>query len=580
MFLKYPIIICVIEFLKSTKNCLSYSFKYTFKISFMMMFLGLLLAMVPYVRVDSVRFLINTIDNFSGNNFYTSEIFFALLFLSATVVIPEILTELFSYITKLWKFKLSEEFEVLILKKRIEIPISKYEDSGFQNLMQRAFHKGHSPLIDFSEQQFEMIRPLVSFVIGSVLAIGIHPLGFLILFMTSIPGLIVQFKYGAGVWNIRHEDSPEQRRFLDLKRYFTNLYGIVEIKLFQITPKLINWIKTILRNFHTKHTGLHKRRVLSTLITEVVFFAGYISCLYLVLIKYSSTRLMIGDLIFSIGVLNGTKFAIYNLFSNIIKQYEEHLSVKDILEFLMTESDIKNKRSQFELKDAPEVVFENVWFKYPASNKWILKDVSFKIDKQQMVAFTGANGSGKSTILKLLCKIYEPSSGEIFVDGIDLRNIDRDQWWAYLGVMNQEYQNYKFVISDAIAIGDIQKEIERDKIIECAKLSTANSFIEKWSTEYQTQLGVVFGGKELSRGQKQKLALAKVLYRNSFLTVLDEPTASIDMNSVQLIAKNLFEIRKNKTLIIVSHDPKMTENCDQTFHLEDGSVEVLVNDSP
>ncbi|MBL6445754.1 ABC transporter ATP-binding protein [Fulvivirga sp. 29W222] len=561
----------------STKACMTQSFKYTSKSSIIMVIMGLSLATVPFVRADALRYLINTIEINNGA-YKALPIFLGILFLAATVVIPEILSELRLYVNKIWKFNLTEKLEVLILQKRIDIDIAKYENPDFQNLMQRAFHKGHAPLVSFSEQQFTMLNLMVSFIVGSVLAIGIHPLGFVILLASSIPSLIVQFKYGADVWNIRHEDSPEQRRFLDLKRYFVDNHGIIETKLFQITPKFINWVERILNNFHKKHKKLHKQKVFFTLFSELIFLAGYITCIYLILLSHSGKELIVGDLIFSIGVLNGTKFAINNLFNNLIRQYEEHLSVRDIIEFLDTESGFKTiSNSSFKLTDAPEIVFENVRFKYPSSAGWVLEDISFSISRHEMIALTGANGSGKSTIIKLLCKIYKPCNGRILINGIDLGTIDQDQWWTYLGIMNQEYQDYRFIAQEAIAIGNIHQEPDIRKVQESAQLSSADTFIEKWSGRYQTQLGAVFGGKELSKGQKQKMALAKVLYRDSFLTILDEPTASIDMQSVQIIANNLSSIRKNKTLILVSHDPTLLDKCDKTLHLKNGKLTVSVH---
>lgn len=559
----------------STRTCLGFSFRFAFRISLALVTLGITLSMVPYIRADAMRYLINSIEGLNTENLFSTPVLMAVLFFTLTVILPEVLNVLYGYVNRVWKFDLSEKLELLILQKRVEIDIAQYEDPDFQNLMQRAFHKGHSPLMDFSDQQYMMLRMLISLVVGAILAISIHPLAFVVLLLASVPGLFVQLRVGTEVWNIRYGDSPQQRRFLDLKRYFSSVFAIIETKLFQTTPKLLDWIQRILGNFYSKNKGAHKKKVLLTFLVEGVFFLGYIGCIYMVLMEYVGTTQLVGDLVFALGVFNSTKFSIYTLFANITKQYEEHLSVKDILEFLNTESTVKSGTADFELSEAPEVVFDQVWFKYPSSEKWIIKGVSFTIGKGQMVALTGANGSGKSTILKLLCKIYDPSRGKIYVDGIDLSTVDQAKWWSYLGIMTQDFQHYSFLVNEAIAIGDISTELDAVKVEKSARLSTADRFIEKWQTRYDTQLGVMFGGKELSKGQRQKMALAKVLYRDSFFTILDEPTASIDIYSTRKIAENLAEIRENKTMILVSHDPEITQKCDLIYQLSAGSVSVV-----
>ncbi|MEP5072630.1 MAG: ABC transporter ATP-binding protein, partial [Crocinitomicaceae bacterium] len=437
--------------------------------------------------------------------------------------------------------------------------------------------KGHFPLIDFTEKQFTMLRHLVAVIVGSAIAFDIQPIAFLVLLISSLPTLIVQFKFGKKWWHVRSENSPEQKRFLDLKRYFSNIFGIVETKLFQTSDKLIGWINTILVNFHLKNKAVQQRKVLLTTAGASIFFAGYLICLYLILVQHLKGRFEVGNLIFTLGVFSSAKFSIYNLFRSISGLYEEHLSVNDILEFLKIRSSAKRKSSLADLESAPEVIFDHVWFRYPSSNKWTIIDTSFKIDKHQLVALTGANGSGKSTILKLLSKIYEPTKGSIYINGTDLRDIDQEQWWSYLGIMIQDYQEYNFLVKDLISLGDTKKETDLDKVRNHARLSTADQFIERWKNTYETQIGVIFDGEELSKGQKQKLALAKVLYREAMFTILDEPTAAIDSDSTLNISGNLSEIRKGKTMIDVSHDNRLIKSCDQILQIEKGVAKVVKN---
>lgn len=562
------------EFSRSIKASLSYAIRYAGMLSIVVIVLSVLLSLTPYLNSYGLKILLNALESTPKSELVSIDIIQVIILFSLLVTLPEILKVVFELINKIWTFRIFEKIEALVLHKIIEVELIYHESSAFQNLMQRAFHKGVYPLLDLTRLQYSTIRYGVSFVLGSVIAINISPLAYLLILLSAIPQLAAQYKYGKGIWHIRAEDSPEQRRFSDLKRYFSTPLVIMETKLFQTGPKLIEWLQSILRKFHSKHTRFERKKVLYATGAEIFYLIGNAVSLYLLLMIYVEGDWKLGDFVFAIGVFSGTATSIRDLFLIVTKQYEEHLSVRDILEFLDTPTyDSKDyKYESLKLEESPEIVFEDVWFKYPSTEKWVLKGISFTLDKNKTAALVGANGCGKSTITKLLCKIYEPSRGKIYVNGYNLKDIEVESWRSNVAVLLQDSIDYHFPTELAIGVGDINKPLDHDLVLRSAHLSTANTFIEKWEEKYKTPLGVVFDGKAPSKGQKQKLAFAKTIYRNGFLSIFDEPTTSMDADSVSFIAKNLKEICKDKSVIIISHDITLTSHCDEVILVKDGTV--------
>jgi ATP-binding cassette subfamily B protein len=171
-----------------------------------------------------------------------------------------------------------------------------------------------------------------------------------------------------------------------------------------------------------------------------------------------------------------------------------------------------------------------------------------------------------------LCRIYDPTEGRILINGVDLKDVSTKEWWSYMAVMFQDYANYDFVVKDAIAIGRPEKNTNLTKVIDASKVAQSHEFIMDWDGKYDEQLGVEFSGKEPSKGQRQKLSIAKILYRDGLVMILDEPTASVDAESEAKIFDSIENLPKDRTAILISHDFSTISQCDKIFVLDKGTL--------
>ncbi|MCS7109502.1 MAG: ABC transporter ATP-binding protein/permease [Candidatus Micrarchaeota archaeon] len=220
------------------------------------------------------------------------------------------------------------------------------------------------------------------------------------------------------------------------------------------------------------------------------------------------------------------------------------------------------------------IEFRNVTFYYPGSKKPVLKDFNLKINANENIAIVGENGAGKTTLIKLLLRMYDVSKGEILIDGISIKQFSRDEIYKNIGIIFQDFGMYEASVEENIWYGNIEEKIRIEKIHESAQKAGAWEFIKSLPKRYKTHLGKTLkkGGTELSRGQWQKIALAKAFYKDAQILCLDEPTASIDAKSEYKLFRRFKELAKNKTTILISHRFSTVKMADRIIVIDKGKI--------
>ncbi len=261
------------------------------------------------------------------------------------------------------------------------------------------------------------------------------------------------------------------------------------------------------------------------------------------------------------------------MFSTIADQ---SLFLNDLLEFFAVQPKILSKPGA---RPAPRPIrqgfeFRNVSFAYPGSSRQVLRDVSFTLGPSQRVALVGENGEGKTTIVKLLTRLYDPVSGQILLDGIDLREYDVADLWKEIGVVFQDFVKYEMTASDNIAVGYLDARDDAGQIRAAAAQSRAEEVIERLPQRYQQILGSRFDGAvDLSGGEWQRIALARAYLRNAQLLVLDEPTAALDAPSEDEVFRQFAELTQGKMSLLISHRFSTVRTVDRILVIADGAIE-------
>ncbi len=235
---------------------------------------------------------------------------------------------------------------------------------------------------------------------------------------------------------------------------------------------------------------------------------------------------------------------------------------------ILYEDDEIIEQKETDLNFDGNIKFENVSFHYFDDDKLILKDFNFEIKKGQSVAFIGSTGSGKSTIVNLICKFYDPTSGDIYLDGINYKNIDKTCLYNNLGYVLQQPQLFSISIKENIKFGN--ENATDEEIMEICNLLGIDEFISKLPEGIDTVIGE--SGYNISSGQKQLISFARALIKNPKLLILDEATSSIDTETEKFIQNKMRDILSGKTSIIVAHRLSTIKHCDKIVLIEKGNI--------
>lgn len=388
--------------------------------------------------------------------------------------------------------------------------------------------------------------------------------------------IVINSKYEAKTrkkyfeWDM--QKAPIERRTFYLSNLIEDFNFGKDIRLFGLSEWIVNKVKLHLNEsyeFYEKQIKeTNKSIYFATVVNAILEGAAYL----FFAIQAIAKTITIGS--FSMYVSAMLKFsgAMQNVMTSIveIKQFSGYY---DALERYMNVPSTKKRGKNIAPKtDFQEIVFENVSFKYPGQNSYSLKNVNISIRSGEKIAIVGENGAGKSTFVKLLCRLYEPTEGVIKIDGIDIRDFSYDSYMKMIGPVFQDYKLFSFCVKDNICFDHEEPDIKIEKLLEESglkdKINSLDAGIHTFVYKNFNESGF-----EPSGGESQKIAIARAIYKDAPIVILDEPTSALDPRAEYELYQRFHDMVNGKTSIFISHRMSSCKFCDNVLFFTNGSIQ-------
>ncbi len=414
-----------------------------------------------------------------------------------------------------------------------------------------------------------------TFVSVSGVFLAQYPWLALVFLLTYIPGTAASYLLSRKLdrWSI--DSTSEFRKKNYYKSLLTQPKYAKELRLFHLEEEFRGRYNSLWNHLRAQKEGIFRKGNRRIMFTTICSNLGY-----LLVVCYAVFQTFIGGMdVASLTMIIGAIGSMSGTFPALISNWVTYFGIvapriTQYREFLSWEKERQTGTARFPNHDIPEIRFDKVWFRYPGTDFDVLRGVSFTIRPGEKVALLGINGSGKSTILKLLMRFYLPDRGKITLNGIDIREYELSSIRRLFTACFQEVTHYAFDVMENITLSDIDREHGEERAVESARESGIDQEIRQWEQGYRTPLTRMFDkqGKELSGGQWQKIAIARAFYRDAPVVILDEPSASLDALAEDRIFSSFSRLCRDRTGILVSHRLSNTISCNHIIVLKDGEV--------
>ena len=474
----------------------------------------------------------------------------------------------------LLRAQLGQRVNEMILAKALSLDLTQFEDSEFYDKLTRARREASSRPLSLVMRNFSLFQQLVSLVSFGVLLARFSPWAMLLLVLAGLPAFLAETKFSGDAFRLFRMRAPESREQLYLETVLAREDNAKEVQLFQLGPLLLERYRAIFRKLYGEDRALTVRRetwgLLLTLFGTAVLYSAYAW----IAVTTIQGGISLGEMTMYLLLFKQGQGAVAASLASIGGMYEDNLYLTNLYEFL-------EQAPVYRWGTAPRgpdpqdgVRFEGVSFSYPGSTEPALADINLHIRPGQSLALVGENGAGKSTLIKLLCGLYQATSGRVLLHGLDIRDWDRDALRWQIAVIFQDFNRYQFTVGENIGAGDISAWDDALRWEVAAGKGMALPFIRSLERGFGTQLGSWFkGGKELSTGQWQKIALSRAFMRQSAdVLVLDEPTASMDAAAEAELFEYFRQHTAGRTCILISHRFSTVRQADRIAVLEHGRI--------
>jgi ATP-binding cassette subfamily B protein len=485
-----------------------------------------------------------------------------------------ILNRIVDYCDTLLADKFIRHISVRIMHHASRLDLASYEDPLFHDKLERARVQATDRL-GMVQQLGRLVQQVITTATLAASILFFSPWLLLVLIACVIPAFLGESHFAFLGYALAYRQTPVKRQIDYLRFLGASKDSAKELKLFGLSKFLTDRFQQLSDDIYKQNVSLAKRRLVASALLSLLTTIGYYGAYAYVILETVEGHMTVGTLTFLTGAIAGASANLQMIFSTFSSIADQSLFLTDLLQFFAVRPTVFSKPNALKTPKpiAIGIEFRDVSFSYPGGGRPILRNLNLFLKPDERIALIGENGEGKTTIVKLLTRLYDPTFGQILLDGIDLREYDLEDYASNIAVIFQDFMRYDMTALENIAVGQIQARQNLPHVELAAKKSLAEGVIQKLPRGYDQMLGRRFEtGVDLSGGEWQKVALARAYLRDAQILVLDEPTAALDARSEHEVFERFAELTKGKMALLISHRFSTVKMADRIIVLERGVI--------
>jgi ATP-binding cassette subfamily B protein len=536
--------------------------------------LRIFVASVPFGVVKVAAAIINDISIVLRHQPLPSDFWKLVAAEVALNVLLGLLTRAVDYSDSLLANRYTQHVSVRVMEQAAQLDLTTYEDPVFYDRLERARVQATDRLamIQLMGRLFQQVITTLIFSIALVVA---SPWLLLLMGFGVLPSFLGETHYAFLGYAKNFRQTPAKRQMDYLRQVAGSREGAKEVKLFGLNKFFTRRFQDLADQIYVEDVALSRSKLLVGGLLGVIGTLGYYGAYVYVIWRTLNGAYDLGQFSFLTGAIQQASSNLQQVFSTASGIADQALFLTDLIAFFEMKPTVDANPNG---KPAPQPIqrgfeFRNVSFTYPGTNRTVLKNFNLKLSLGERIALIGENGQGKTTVVKLITRLYDPTEGQILLDGIDLREYSLEDLHRQIGVIFQDFMRYEMTARENIAVGRIDQPHQQADIELAAHKSLADTVVDKLTGGYDQMLGRRFeGGVELSGGEWQKMALARAYLRDAQLLILDEPTAALDARSELEVFERFAELTQGKMALLISHRFSTVRMADRIVVLSGGRL--------
>jgi ATP-binding cassette, subfamily B, bacterial len=540
--------------------------------------LGMLNATMTPVSVYLGSVLVNRIAEARNHTIPFSGLIWIVIGLWVVVTLQRAISAYMGYARNLFVRRVELEAEKRLLTKASKVDIGNFDNSNWHDRLARAKKDVSWRPGDLTWSVLGLSSNFVTIILMASLLGSLHYLLVILAIAAAVLSLLLESSVTSKLYEFYYQETPEERERGYIGDLLVQPRTTKEIRAYVLADYLLERHRNLSENLFSRRAFMYKSGTRVSLLTGFVTGTTLAIAYLFVSIKGAEGLIDPGGVVLVIGAFTSVSSTLSQISSTFVSVDQHTTFLDDYFSFLSIDQLIKKVENPEPLPVRLDkgIVFDNVSFTYPGMPESTIREFNLTIKSGELIALVGENGAGKSTIVRLLLRFYDADKGSISIGGVDLKNTDPEELRNRIGVLFQDYANYELTVRENVTMGRPYAEVLDSRVLESLRDARSEWLVKKMPNGLDSKVGRLFdGGHDLSGGEWQRLALARIMYRDADIWILDEPTSSLDPEAEAAIFAELKENLKGRIGIVISHRFSTVRIADRIAVITDGKVSEL-----